>query len=470
MRRIDVLQVTFLALLGLLFGLFATSCEPEGVVPDDDDVTPPATDDDDDDDDDDASGPPSMSFDPSDVNAGAVVAVTAAIENFDLVEGAAICCASDEVVLIDFEAPAPDTYLLTFFFGLRSEGTHSWGIDNGAGVEVEDDFEVTALPGFDEVSLGAHTADGTVAAGGFAVAHFEVTEPNQFVIAQASALSPDAFHPWIWLIADDGYTGLSAVGFANPDAPGGYDAPIASFFAAEPASYFVRVEDNSFGAGTFSLDLGTVPADSIEIPEVEPNDETAQWQDLGTLDGGIYTLTGEGETAGHDGDTNDLNGDLDVFRFQLAHDTVVSFAMSFDAGEDFDAVIYDDSGGDTELGFGSAQAVSLDMATTANPEGISLLLEAGTPYVIGIGNWDGTDGAEWSMTLTVPPGSFPDDGGDDDDSAGDDDDDDDSGGDDDDDDDSGGDDDDDDDSGGDDDDDSGGDDDDSGGDDDDSGL
>ena len=434
--RFDVPTASLLALFLMLLG-----CpEPEG---DDDDVTPPPTDDDDgDDDDDDAtSGPSSVSFDPSDVDAGAIVDVVAHLENFVLGQNAVVCCASDEVVLFGFDQDnsTQDDLAFSFFFGLRAEGTHGWGIDND-GDTVEADFEITGPAAFDAVTLGANAAAGAVDAGGFAAFHVEVTGENQFIVAQASGLSPEDFHPWVWILDDDGFTGLAAGGFANPDAPGGYDSPIAAFFAEEAGSYFIRVEDNLGGAGSFQLDVAAVPAgEPTALVEVEPNDETDDWQDLGTLGAGVYALSGVGDTAGHDAD-NDLNGDLDVFRFQVAEDTVVSFEMSFAAGEDFDAVIYDDSAGDTELGFGSAQAINLAMASTANPEATAILLDAGTPYVMGIGNWDGSDDQAWAMELTVVPASFPegpvgdddDSAGDDDDSAGDDDDDDSSAGDDDD--------------------------------------
>jgi len=419
MRRIDVLQISLLALSVLLFGVFATSCDPDGVVPDDDDVTPPATDDDDDDDDDATSGPSSMTFDPSDVNAGAIVDVAATVENFALGGNAQVCCADDDVLLFGFdtEASTDDVLLFSFFFGLRADGTQSWGIDNGSD-QVEADFEVTALPAVDEVDVGPAAAAGDIAAGGFEAFHFEVTAPNQFVMARATGTSPDAFHPWVWLLDDDGRTGISAGGFPNVDAPGGYDAPVAAFFAAEAGSYFVRVEDDLDGAGSYQLDLASVDAGApYEIAEVEPNDVTDDWQVLGTLVSGRYLLTGQGETAGHDAD-NDLNGDLDGFRFQVQEDTVVSFLMNFPKGQDFDAVLYDDTAGDTEFGFGSAQAINLDMASTGNPESTSVVLTAGTPYVLGIGNWDGDAAQDWTMAMTVVPGTFPgDDGGDDDDSS-----------------------------------------------------
>ncbi|MCP4873263.1 MAG: hypothetical protein GY898_31605 [Proteobacteria bacterium] len=421
--RFDVLTASVLALFLMLLG-----CpEPEG---DDDDVTPPPTDDDDDDA---TSGPSSIEFDPSDVDAGAIVDVVAHLENFVLGQNAVVCCASDEVVFFGFDQDnsTQEDLAFSFFFGLRADGEHGWGIDND-GDTVEADFSITGPAAFDEVTLGANAAAGEVTAGGFAAYHVEVTGENQFILAQASGLAPEDFHPWVWILGDDGFTGLAAGGFANPDAPGGYDAPLASFFAEEAGSYFVRVEDNLNGAGTFQLDLAAVPAGApTALAEVEPNDETADWQDLGALAAGVYSLTGVGDTAGHNAD-NDLNGDLDVFRFQVAESTVVNFALTFATGEDFDAVIYDDSDGDTELGFGSAQAISLAMASTANPEGVALLLEAGTPYVIGIGNWEGSDDQAWTMDLTVVPSSFPegpvgdddDSSGDDDDSAGDDDDDD----------------------------------------------
>ena len=47
---------------------------------------------------------------------------------------------------------------------------------------------------------------------------------------------------------------------------------------------------------------------------------------MGTLHSGRYDVSGVAAFAGHD-DQGDLAGDLDVFRFELAHDSLVRFEL-----------------------------------------------------------------------------------------------------------------------------------------------
>ena len=54
-----------------------------------------------------------------------------------------------------------------------------------------------------------------------------------------------------------------------------------------------------------------------------------------------------------------------------------------------------------------SEVIDLSMASTAQPEESSLQLTAGTPYVIGIGNWEGSDGSAWNMRMVVIPSAFP---------------------------------------------------------------
>ncbi len=413
----QIASASFVLLLSLLIG-----CDTEGPA-DDDDVTPPVVDDDDDDDDDSTpeEGDPAMTFDPSDVDAGAIVDVGIELDFFELGQNSAACCADEHVRF--FGVVNQNPLVLRFFFGLRGAGTSPWGIDNG-GTQVIDNFEIAPLVDVPELAEGLGVGTAALdAAGDFDVFHFEVEEANRFVVLGASAFDGEDLHPWLWALADDGYTGLGFAGFET--AEGDYEDPVLAFYSEDPLPYFLRVADNGAATGTFSIDMGTVDAgDEIVTDEVEPNDETADWQDLGLLSTGRHVIGGVAATAGHDADTNDLNGDLDVFRFMLDDDAIVGLTLEFAAeGEDFDLVLYDDSDEDTVLGFGSDQAINLDMATTANPEQTTVRLEPAVPYVIGIGNWDGSAGSEWTLHLDVMPARVPPPpAGDDDDSAGDDDD------------------------------------------------
>jgi hypothetical protein len=141
-----------------------------------------------------------------------------------------------------------------------------------------------------------------------------------------------------------------------------------------------------------------------EIAEVEPNDESNDWQDLGTLGPTLLTITGTCSTAGHDPDgAMNPTGDLDVYVFELEQDGRVDFELSWSGmGEDFDAVLYDNSDGPVALGFDSPDAIDVQgLASTDNPESATYNLDAGTSYALMIANWEGSDGAGYTMTITV---------------------------------------------------------------------
>ena len=76
--------------------------------------------------------------------------------------------------------------------------------------------------------------------------------------------------------------------------------------------------------------------------------------------------------------------------------------------DDLDAVLYDDTGGETTLGFGSEQAMGLSMASARHPETGTWDLAAGTPYLFEVGNWSGEPGTAWTLAFDVMPGAFPD--------------------------------------------------------------
>ena len=145
----------------------------------------------------------------------------------------------------------------------------------------------------------------------------------------------------------------------------------------------------------------------LRLPTPAPATPPAEsWQDLGVLDVGLHRLAGSAATAGHD-DDSEPNGDLDVFRFRVAEDTRVSFELSWEGAQDFDAVLYRDEGAETQLGFASEQAISLQMASTAQPERAELELSADESYLLMVANWWGEPEAPWELLLNLYPGSFP---------------------------------------------------------------
>ncbi len=383
-----------------------TGCEVAPEADDDDAVEPPGADDDDADDD-----TPRMTFSPSSVRAGEIATIFTTFDNFELTNESMICCASDEVVFFRIvEAINETMYDFRFFFGLHADGTHAWGIED-AGVQVVDEFEIEPLGPIPDLAPGLGVATGVISdEGGFDVFRFEATEANSFVVVRASAVAPEDFHPWLWVLAEDGRTGLAARGF---DMGGVYEEPWVALYAEEPGTYYLRVQDNDEEGGedyTFTLDMMETPAgDSMLHDEVEPNDEAAEWQDLGVFGGGLHEISGVAATAGHDAD-NDLNGDLDVFRFSLEEEAYVQFQLDWDTDDDLDALLYDASDGDPALGFGSADAISFRMASTQNPERTALALPAGREFVVQMGNWQGEPDAPWTLTMRVIPVTFEGDG------------------------------------------------------------
>jgi hypothetical protein len=412
--------------------LLLSGCDEGGSFGDDDDDVTPPTDDDDavDDDDvtptDDDDAEPMMTFDPSEARAGEVRDIAVTITDFDISQGSLICCTENISYWSTLEELGDDTYLFRFFFGLHADGTEPWGLDNQT-EQVIGEFEVEPLGVIPSVTPGIGAASGEMTEpAGFQVYSFEVTEPETLVWARVTNVAPLEFHPWIWAIGQGGIQTLAYRGFQNDD--GEYDTPRIGFGIAEPGTYYLRVADANFAGGPgweFGLDFAMQAAPApTDVVEVEPNDEAAGWQDLGTLGTGRWSLSGVAETAGHtDDDAQNLDGDLDAFRFQLAGDATVAFELAWDGEDDFDAVLYDDTLGDTVFGWGSEQLLSAAMATAAKPERLVIDLAGGVPYVLEIGNWDGQPGSAWTMSVTVVEQAFPGDPpGDDDDSAADDDD------------------------------------------------
>jgi predicted small lipoprotein YifL len=401
----------FLLVLAALFAL--ASCNASGALGDDDDddvITPPDDDDDDDDDDDtddddDDAGPPSLSFDRSEAGAGDLLWLTTTWQNFELTQQTSICCTSEELVTFQVGEVSGNSIPVLFFFGLHAEGDLEWGLNNGQGEEAVGTIAVSPLNDIPVITPGIATVSSSIdEEGGFNVFEIEVPTPLTIVTARATNLGDDEFHPWLLVLAEDGYSPRAAHGYYNAQVQ---QEPFVSFVAPEAGTYYIRVQDNALGGGHtfgYDLDLGMIQAEPpSEIPEVEPNNAAENFQDLGVLSPGGRSIIGTAETAGHAGN-NDLNGDLDVFTFTLEESSLVWFSLEWPTGEDndFDAVVYDYDDGELELGFGSDDALSTEMASTAQPETVNLEMEPGT-YAVQVGNWEGDPDAEYRLNLWVLP-------------------------------------------------------------------
>ena len=408
---LSVLRYSLLLLaLAALFAL--ASCNASGALGDDDDdvITPPDDDDDDDDDatdddDDDDAGPPSLSFDRSEAGAGDLLWLTTTWENFELTQQTSICCTSEELVTFQVGEVSGNSVPVLLFFGLHAEGDLEWGLNDGQGEEAVGTITVSPLNDIPVITPGIATVSSSIdEEGDFNVFEIEVPTPLTIVTARATNLGDDEFHPWLLVLEEDGYSPRAAHGYYNAQVQ---QEPFVSFVAPEAGTYYIRVQDNALGGGHtfgYDLDLGMIQAEPpSEIPEVEPNDTAENFQALGVLSPGGRSIIGTAETAGHAGN-NDLNGDLDVFTFTLEESSLVWFSLGWPTGEDndFDAVVYDYSDGELELGFGSDDALSTEMASTAQPETVNLEMEPGT-YAVQVGNWEGDAGAEYLLNLWILP-------------------------------------------------------------------
>ena len=138
-----------------------------------------------------------------------------------------------------------------------------------------------------------------------------------------------------------------------------------------------------------------------ELDESEPND-AHPFQDLGTLDAGRYAISGAAATAGHEAeDPLFLTGDLDVFSFQVANGGTVGFELDWVGVEDLDMVLFEGLTDASELNWATDDVINA--ATSEDqPETMSHALVTGTVYTVLLGNWEGTDGAEYVLTLDIP--------------------------------------------------------------------
>ncbi len=360
-------------------------------------------------DDDDAvvdDGTPRMTFEPEVVQAGALEVIFTSLRNFELGDDATVCCSSEHVRFYQTVEELSAQYLdLLFYFGLRGDGPAEWGIETG-GIQVVGEFDIQPLGDVPELAPGL--AAGTASlpqAGAFDVFTFEVLEPNSFVSIQAANMTADQ-HPWLWVFEDDGITSVINAGL---EMMGNYGTPALGFWAEEPGSYFLRIDENDDDAGSddwiCDVDLlVTAAGDALPHTEMEPNDIAEGWQELGTFAPGIHRVTGVAATAGHDAN-DDLSGDLDVFWFQLDARAFVEFELTWEGGDDLDAMLYQGTPSQVELGYGSSRAISYGMATPDKPETAGLLLPAGS-YVVEVGNWDGAPDVPWTIDLRVIPMDF----------------------------------------------------------------
>ncbi len=203
------------------------------------------------------------------------------------------------------------------------------------------------------------------------------------------------------MLEDDGITSVVSAGF---ETAAGYQDPVIGFWAEEAGSYFLRVDETDDDAGdedwACDIDIQVEPAgDPMLHDEVEPNDQTLAWQELGDFGPGVHRLSGVAATGGHDANNN-LSGDLDVFWFVLEQDAFVELQLDWPTEDDLDAILYRGTPFQVSLGFGSGQAVSYGLATNGQPESTALALEAGT-YVFEVGTWEGEPDVPWTAELRI---------------------------------------------------------------------
>jgi hypothetical protein len=389
------------AAIALCLSALLASCAPPAGLPDEE-VAPPADDDDSFVDD----GSPRLSFAPGDVRAGELSVVFTSLHNATLGDDAMVCCGDENIRYYRVVEQINEENLdLLFFFGLRGDGPAQWGLETG-GEEVVGEFVIEPLGDVPALTPGLATTTATISeSDAFDVFTFEVPEPNSLISLRASAL-PDGMHPWLWVLEDDGITSVVSAGFENDE---GYQDPELGFFAAEAGTYFLRVDENDEDIGgddwTCDIDLLITPTgDPMEHVETEPNDSFSSWQNLGSLESGLHHVEGVAATAGHDADNN-LNGDMDVFWFEVWQPSWVEFELGWDTDDDFDALLYRGTPGLVALGIGSPQAVTYAMASENKPESTRISLGTGT-YVVQVGNWQGDPEVPWSLDMRVVPMDF----------------------------------------------------------------
>lgn len=344
---------------------------------------------------------PSLHFDPATVLAGSFVDIDATLIGFEL-SGADVAYgpSSEEVVFHAIQGvPDGDVFTMRFHFGLLAwEGPHPWGMLN-ANQLLMSEFDVVGIAPPPLLAPGRPAAEVDLG-DDEQFAAWELAIPANTYAALRVQSDDDFSVPLLWLMDVDGVTVLDELTEQEM---------MVWYTEDEPFSGYVRVQDRSGLDGLdFTLDFASIDAgEPTPIAEVEPNAEPEDWQDLGSLAVGRYALSGTATFAGHDEETNDPNGDLDVFTFELAEPSRVAFNLHWSGHGDFDAVLYVHGEGETELGFDSKAVVDSSMATLANPEDAELQLDAGVRYTLLVANWQGEPAMDWALDLAVYPGFFP---------------------------------------------------------------
>lgn len=401
----------------LAFAILCTAgCPTGGGSDDDDDTTPVMTDDDtsgdddddtsgDDDDDTTPSGPPAWTWDHTDLAAGAWEVFVVDIENFDV--AAATNAGAPELILQNFQDLGGGSYQIDVIAGLLADGPYSMSLTSGDDT-LEQELNVSPVVAT-ELPISMAAATGAIEeARGYDLFRLDLPEESAYYYIRATQLGNEDFHPFLWIWNADGLTAQASAG--GPDTNDVYPTEPMVHFPSSGGTLFLRVDDFAFAgdaAYTYTLDVAAVPVPPpVAVPEVEPNDQDDEWQDLGVLGLGSWNLTGSATTAGHDAKTYDPTGDFDGFTFSTSEEFVLALEMSWaDVVNDFDLLVFNLEDGAPAISFESEALLATDTATTAMPEAASVALPAGT-YLAVIFEWDGTP-ADWTTTITLASPTFP---------------------------------------------------------------
>jgi len=394
----------FLLLLALAVTLPLAACTTD--TDDDDDATPPGMDDDDDD-----ATPapdPTMDVDPTALSGGEMVAASVTISDMNLNQGVGTCATSSSEILVwEVLNETDDGFDMLTMPGIYADGTQTWCLTNGVD-EVSVDFTVAPYAsGLAPLTLGAPEAIDLADDGAFAVWTMELGE-DATVYARVGTPGAD-LDPNLMILGEDGHTFIAAAG--RPLA-GGDRSPDVVVAQLDAGNYIVRAGQNDLSGGvdaTGSVEvIAPVMPALVEVPEVEPNDLNGEYHDLGELGLGDWLLSGTAETAGHNS-ANDLGGDLDYFQFTLADEATFDLELLWEAeGQDFDAILFDNSdGGGADGTFNSSDPqLGSGLSSFGQPEAATVVIRPGS-YVFGIGNWEGDDGVPWMLSMKVRPHAWP---------------------------------------------------------------
>jgi len=365
----------------------------------DDDVGDDDVGDDDvgDDDSGDDDGDPEMSVSETDFTAGEWVWVDATFQNFEIGQQTGLCC-YDPAAMEFWGTSDVTSNSGTFWWriGLLTDGTQPWGLQDG-NTQVTVDFDITprAVP---DVGVGEPAASG--AAGGdvpFAAWRYEETQGGRWVVFRPNNLGVPAFEPYIWLSRDGTTTHSINWDYANEEF-----LPAWAIYMDAPGMVYVRIQDGNFvddPAQTFDLDVVAEDTGTASnLAEVEPNDDPADAQDLGSLDlGGILTIDGEIDSI----QQGSWDGDNDSFAFQVAAAVAVQVTMTWnDPADDYDFVVWDVTSSPPDFNQWS-NAVGYG-ASLDHPEIDTISLSAGNDYLLWVSGYSGNTGP-YEVELAVSP-------------------------------------------------------------------